>query len=143
MTGHDKEGSENNIVKISLDLTPIMIKLIRNYASLKTKLGRDPTDQEILDKMDMTVEELREISLDLMPITSKLLKTSASLKTELGREPTNQEISEKMDMPVVHVKYLLIVAKAPAPGYEPMPGYENIRLLYRDLVKRNKPEKQT
>ena len=65
-------------IRIPVHMVETINKLIRVSRQLLQELGREPTPEEIADKMDMSVERVREIL--------KISQEPVSLETPLGEE---------------------------------------------------------
>ena len=65
-------------IRITVHMVETINKLIRVSRQLLQELGREPTPEEIADKMDMSVERVREIL--------KISQEPVSLETPIGEE---------------------------------------------------------
>lgn len=65
-------------IRIPVHMVETINKLLRISKQLLQELGREPTDEEIAEEMDLTVEKVREIR--------KLSQDPVSLETPIGEE---------------------------------------------------------
>ena len=69
-------------IRIPVHMVETINKLVRVQRQLLQELGREPTDEELAEKMDMTPERIREIQ--------KISQEPVSLETPIGEEEDSQ-----------------------------------------------------
>ena len=69
-------------IRIPVHMVETINKLVRTQRALQQKLGRDPTPEEIAEKMEITPERVQEIQ--------KIAQDPVSLETPIGEEEDSQ-----------------------------------------------------
>lgn len=69
-------------IRIPVHMVETINKLVRTQRALQQKLGRDPTPEEIAEKMEVTPERVQEIQ--------KIAQDPVSLETPIGEEEDSQ-----------------------------------------------------
>ncbi len=82
-------ADKGRTIRVPVHMTEKIRKMARTYNELSTEFEREPTDEEVAERLEWTVDEVRDVK-DAMP-------DATSLNQPLGSDPDVTEIGELIE----------------------------------------------